>query len=50
MLNALRILVLLALAGCTSAPQVETTASGCAAAESSYACQALRYHRASGPP
>ena len=50
MVNALRILVLLALAGCSSAPQVETTASACVSAESSYACQAVRYHRASGPP
>jgi hypothetical protein len=50
MLNALGILVLLALAGCASAPHVDAAASGCAAAESSYACQAVRYHRASGPP
>jgi hypothetical protein len=50
MLNALRIAVLLALAGCASAPPYETISSGCAAAESSYACQAVRYHRASGPP
>ena len=50
MLDALKVLFVLALAGCTSAPTTEYSASACAAAENSYNCQVIRYQRASGSP
>ena len=38
------ILVLLALAGCTTVPRYEPAASACLVDEASYACQVERYH------
>jgi hypothetical protein len=49
MLNALKILLLLVLAGCASAPP-ERMAGACGGGEGSYACQVHRYSWASGPP
>jgi len=37
--------LLLALTGCSSAPQQADTSSPCAGAEGSYACQVYRYER-----
>lgn len=49
MIQAVRILVLLALAGCAGAPQqpYSAAASACVGAEASYACQVERYHNVS---
>jgi hypothetical protein len=44
MIKAISVILLLALAGCSSIPQPQYTASPCAAGEASYACQVERYH------
>ncbi|HYE39384.1 MAG TPA: hypothetical protein VEB23_05605 [Ramlibacter sp.] len=49
MIHAVRIVMLLSLAGCAGVPRqaVDTAASACLNAEASYACQVERYHNVS---
>lgn len=49
MVHTIRILLLLALAGCAGVPQQPASpmASACVNAEASYACQVERYHNVS---
>jgi hypothetical protein len=44
MARTLGIFFLIALAGCSGVPRVQSAASPCSAGEASYACQVERYH------
>ena len=44
MVKSFSVVFLLALAGCSSVPHRQYTASACSTGEASYACQIERYH------